>query len=103
MKQIKLEVITTKRVSAIKAVRVILDCGLKYAKQVSEGMPLYMRDVPLSMFSELLECPYIKVHVVGVSLPSHSVERQIVIKLLWHKERTAALYTQLAEIKGLTP
>ena len=34
-------------------------------------------------------------------LPDDPKEAAIVLQLLWHKERTAALYVQLAEIKGL--
>ena len=109
---IKLELLDPDRkVKIIKYVRSLLDVGLKKAKHLVEGTEcLPLKSVGLEAFVGLTHAQEsIKIHLFvhnGVReayhhLPKDPKEAAIVLQLLWHKERTSALYVQLAEIKGL--
>ena len=112
---IKLELLDPDRkVKIIKYVRSLLDIGLKKAKHLVEGGEyLPLKSVGLEAFVGLTHAQEsIKIHLFvqdehlrypKYDLPKDPKEAAIVLQLLWHKERTSALYVQLAEIKGLTP
>lgn len=103
-----------RKVAIIKHVRSLLDVGLKKAKEIVEGLHIPLKSLGLEPFIGLINMQEsVKIHLYVHDegrivqegntrhiLPEDPKEAAIVLQLLWHKERTSALYVQLAEIKG---